>query len=114
MFKNKICIFYPFRRNPLLNSNLPFGGRIIAENVAINADIVHGYVTFDRPMPNTSYRAIATLVTANEINKFDKNYDVNVSISNKTTSGFVINIHRGSQGFLDAGGEWELDYIVLP
>lgn len=71
-------------------------------------------MTFDRQMQNTSYRAIAILVTANEINKFDKNYDVNVSISNKTTSGFTINIHRGPEGFLDTGGQWELDYIVLP
>ena len=83
---------------------MPFGGHIIAENAAVNADFVHGYVTFDHPMPNTNYKAIATLVTEKDIIKFDKNYDVNVSISNKTTSGFTINIHRGTEGFLDTGG----------
>ena len=97
-----------------LNSNLPFGGQIMVENTTSAADVVHGYVTFDYPMPNTNYRAIAILVTANEISGFDENYDVNVSISAKKKSGFTIDIHRGGQGFLAVGGQWILDYIVLP
>lgn len=97
-----------------LNSNLPFGGQIIVENKTSAADVVHGYVTFDYPMPNTNYRSVAILVTANEISGFDENYDVNVSISAKKKSGFTIDIHRGGQGFLAVGGQWILDYIVLP
>ena len=93
---------------------MPFGGQIIVENTTSAADVVHGYVTFDYPMPNTNYRAIAILVTANEISGFDENYDVNVSISAKKKSGFTIDIHRGGQGFLAVGGQWILDYIVLP
>ena len=101
------------RFSSILNGKMPFGGQVIARNGSSAANVVHGYVTFESAMENTDYRAIAILVSGG-LNDYDKNYDVNVSISNKTASGFTIDIHRGTEGFLDANGSWVLDYIVIP
>ena len=96
-----------------LNSKIPFGGQAIARNGAIGANVVHANVTFDSPMKNADYRAVAILVSGG-LNDYDANYDVNVSISKKTVSGFTIDIHRGTDAMLEANGTWILDYIVLP
>lgn len=98
----------------LLNGKTPFGGQTTARcdgPAAVN--VAHARVTFSNPMEDTNYRAFAILVS-DGLTSFDKNYDVNVSISGKTTAGFTIDVHRGTEGYLDAEGAWILDYIVLP
>lgn len=96
-----------------LNGKMPFGGQAIARNGASGANVVHANVAFDSPLKNADYRAVAILVSGG-LNDYDANYDVNVSISKKTVSGFTIDIHRGTEAMLDANGTWILDYIVLP
>ena len=92
---------------------MPFGGQAIARNGASGANVVHANVAFDSPLKNADYRAVAILVSGG-LNDYNANYDVNVSISKKTVSGFTIDIHRGTEAMLDANGTWILDYIVLP
>lgn len=92
---------------------MPFGGQAIARNGASGANVVHANVAFDSPLKNADYRAVAILVSGG-LNDYDANYDVNVSISKKTVSGFTIDIHRGTEAMLEANGTWILDYIVLP
>lgn len=95
-----------------LNGKTPFGGQAIARTTA-QVDVAHATVSFVTPMSDTNYRAFAILVSSG-LSTFDKNYDVNVSISQKTINGFTIDIHRGTEGYLEADGAWILDYIVLP
>lgn len=95
-----------------LNGKTPFGGQAIARTTA-QVDVAHATVSFVTPMSDTNYRAFAILVSSG-LSTFDKNYDVNVSISQKTINGFTIDIHRGTEGYLEADGTWILDYIVLP
>ena len=92
---------------------MPFGGQVTA-HTSSPANVAHAEVIFDTPLQDANYRAFATLVTTSSITDFDHNYDVNVSITKKTINGFTIDIHRGTEGFLDASGAWMLDYIVLP
>lgn len=93
---------------------MPFGGQAVARCDGPEAvNVAHARVTFEPPMENTNYRAFAILVS-NGLSTFDKNYDVNVSISKKTTAGFTVDVHRGTEGYLDADGAWVLDYIVIP
>ena len=99
--------------NSKINGKIPFGGQAIARNGASGANVVHANVTFDSPLKNADYRAVAILVSGG-LNDYDANYDVNVSISKKTVSGFTIDIHRGTEAMLEANGTWILDYIVLP
>ena len=97
-----------------LNGKTPFGGQTTARCDGPEAiNVAHARVTFGNPMEDTNYRAFAILVS-DGLTSFDKNYDVNVSISGKTTAGFTIDVHRGTEGYLDADGAWILDYIVLP
>lgn len=79
-----------------------------------NINVASANVTFERPMSDTNYFVVATLETASKPINFDKNYDVEVIVSNKTVNGFTLNIMRGTSDFLDSQGIWNVNYIVYP
>lgn len=90
------------------------GGKVTAISSGVDISVVSAPVIFDQPMSNTNYYVFSTLETASKPTNFDKNYDVEVIVSNKTVNGFTVNIMRGTSGFLDSQGIWNINYIVYP
>lgn len=90
------------------------GGKSIITTSGSNINVASTNVTFERPMSDANYFVITTLETASKPINFDKNYDVEVIVSNKTVSGFTINIMRGTSDFLDSQGIWNVNYIIYP
>lgn len=97
-----------------LNSKTIIGGKATIITFGSDISIASTTVTFDRPMNDASYFVAATLETASKPTNFDKNYDVEVIVSNKTVNGFTVSIMRGTSGFLDSQGIWNINYIVCP
>ena len=95
-----------------LNSNMVIGGKATIITSGSNINVASTNVAFERPMSDTNYFVIATLETVSKPTNFDKNYDVEVIVSNKTLNGFTVSIMRGTSDFLDSQGIWNVNYIV--
>ena len=92
---------------------MAIGGKATIITSGSDISVASTTVTFDQPMSDTNYSVFVTLETASKPTNFDKNYDVEVIVSNKTVSGFTVNIMRGTSGFLDSQGIWNVNYIIL-
>ena len=88
------------------------GGKATIITSGSNINVASTNVVFERPMSDTNYFVIATLETVSKPTNFDKNYDVEVIVSNKTLNGFTVSIMRGTGDFLDSQGIWNVNYIV--
>lgn len=88
------------------------GGKATIITSGSNINVASTNVAFERPMSDTNYFVIATLETVSKPTNFDKNYDVDVIVSNKTLNGFTVSIMRGTSDFLDSQGIWNVNYIV--
>lgn len=95
-----------------LNSKMVIGGKATIITSGSNINVASTNVVFERPMSDTNYFVIATLETVSKPTNFDKNYDVEVIVSNKTLNGFTVSIMRGTSDFLDSQGIWNVNYIV--
>lgn len=95
-----------------LNSKMVIGGKATIITSGSNINVASTNVAFERPMSDTNYFVIATLETVSKPTNFDKNYDVEVIVSNKTLNGFTVSIMRGTSDFLDSQGIWNVNYIV--
>ena len=95
-----------------LNSKMVIGGKATIITSGSNINVASTNVVFERPMSDTNYFVIATLETISKPTNFDKNYDVEVIVSNKTLNGFTVSIMRGTSDFLDSQGIWNVNYIV--
>ena len=87
-------------------------GKVTITAYESNVNVANTTVTFEHPMSDTNYFVSATLETASKPTNFDKNYDVEVIVSNKTVYGFTINIMRGTSDFLTTNGVWYVNYLV--
>ena len=90
------------------------GGKATIISSGSNISVASTNITFEQPLNGANYPVVATLETASKPTNFDKNYDVEVIVSNKTVNGFTVNIMRGTSGFLDSQGIWNVNYIVCP
>lgn len=97
-----------------LNSKMMFGGKATLISSGSNINVVSVDVSFRNAMKNNDYFVSAVLETSSKPTNFDKDYDVELIISNKTINGFTINILRGTSDFLSSSGIWYVNYIVLP
>lgn len=88
------------------------GGKATIITSGSNINVASTNVVFERPMSDTNYFVIATLETVSKPTNFDKNYDVEVIVSNKTLNGFTVSIMRGTSDFFDSQGIWNVNYIV--
>lgn len=88
------------------------GGKATIITSGSNINVASTNVVFEHPMSDTNYFVIATLETVSKPTNFDKNYDVEVIVSNKTLNGFTVSIMRGTSDFLDSQGIWNVNYIV--
>ena len=70
-------------------------------------------IELPRTLSDSNYIVLLTLRAINTFTQYDKNYDVEVFASDKTTNSFKISLHRGTEGFLSAGGTWYVDYLVI-
>lgn len=95
-----------------LNSKMVIDGKATIITSGSNINVASTNVAFERPMSDTNYFVIATLETVSKPTNFDKNYDVEVIVSNKTLNGFTVSIMRGTSDFLDSQGIWNVNYIV--
>ena len=95
-----------------LNSKMVIGGKATIITSGSNINVASTNVVFERPMSDTNYCVVATIETASKPTNFDKNYDVEVIVSNKTLNGFTVSIMRGTSDFLDSQGIWNVNYIV--
>ena len=95
-----------------LNSKMVIGGKATIITSGSNINVASTNVAFECPMSDTNYFVIATLETVSKPTNFDKNYDVEVIVSNKTLNGFTVSIMRGTSDFLDSQGIWNVNYIV--
>ena len=95
-----------------LNSKMVIGGKATIITSGSNINVASTNVAFERPMSDTNYFVIATLETVSKPTNFDKNYDVEVIVSNKTLNGFTVSIMRGTSDFLNSQGIWNVNYIV--
>ncbi len=95
-----------------LNSKMVIGGKATIITSGSNINVASTNVVFERPMSDTNYFVIATLETVSKPTNFDKNYDVEVIVSNKTLNGFTVSIMRGTSDFLDSQGIWNVNYIA--
>lgn len=95
-----------------LNSKMVIGGKATIITSGSNINVASTNVVFERPMSDTNYFVIATIETVSKPTNFDKNYDVEVIVSNKTLNGFTVSIMRGTSDFLDSQGIWNVNYIV--
>lgn len=95
-----------------LNTKMVIGGKATIISSGSNINVASTNVVFERPMSDTNYFVIATLETGSKPTNFDKNYDVEVIVSNKTLNGFTVSIMRGTSEFLDSQGIWNVNYIV--
>lgn len=95
-----------------LNSKMVIGGKATIITSGSNINVASTNVVFERPMSDTNYFVIATLEIVSKPTNFDKNYDVEVIVSNKTLNGFTVSIMRGTSAFLDSQGIWNVNYIV--
>ena len=91
---------------------MAIGGKATITTSGSNINVASTNVAFERPMSDTNYFVVAMLETASKPTNFDKNYDVEIIISNKTVNGFTVNIMRGTSDFLDSQGIWNVNYIV--
>ena len=90
------------------------GGKATIIISGSNISVASANITFEQPLNDANYSVVATLETASKPTNFDKNYDVEVIVSNKTVTGFTVNIMRGTSDFLDSQGIWNVNYIVCP
>lgn len=90
------------------------GGKATIIISGSNISVASANITFEQPLNDANYSVVATLETASKPTNFDKNYDVEVIVSNKTVNGFTVNIMRGTSDFLDSQGIWNVNYIVCP
>lgn len=90
------------------------GGKATIIASGSNISVASTNITFEQPLNGANYSVVATLETASKPTNFDKNYDVEVIVSNKTVNGFTVNIMRGTSDFLDSQGIWNVNYIVCP
>ena len=90
------------------------GGKATIIISGSNISVDSANITFEQPLNDANYSVVATLETASKPTNFDKNYDVEVIVSNKTVNGFTVNIMRGTSDFLDSQGIWNVNYIVCP
>ena len=88
------------------------GGKATIITSGSNINVASTNVVFERPMSDTNYFVIATLEAVSKPTNFDKNYDVEVIVSNKTLNGFTVSIMRGTSDFLDSQGIWNVNYIA--
>lgn len=95
-----------------LNSKMVIGGKATIITSGSNINAASTNVVFERPMSDTNYCVVATIETVSKPTNFDKNYDVEVIVSNKTLNGFTVSIMRGTSDFLDSQGIWNVNYIV--
>ena len=95
-----------------LNSKMVIGGKATIITSGSNINVASTNVVFERPMSDTNYFVIATLETVSKPTNFDKDYDVEVIVSNKTLNGFTVSIMRGTSDFLDSQGIWNVNYIA--